>query len=272
MTEILNQSTAARRKPPWIRVKAPTSQGYHETRRLMRAKRLHTVCEEAACPNIGECWQQGHATVMILGDTCTRACAFCNVKTGLPRAVDPEEPRASRRGALRSRPQAHRDHLGRSRRPAGRRRVPVRALHRGDPCELARDHDRDPDARLPAQGRGGREDRRRRSRRLQPQPRDRAAALSHRAAGRALLPLAAPARPGQGAGPRDVHQVRPDGRARRGEARDPSGDGRHALGRRRFSHDRAVPAADAAPSSRWRASSPPRSSRTMRGWRAPRGS
>jgi lipoic acid synthetase len=58
----------------------------------MRAKRLHTVCEEAACPNIGECWQQGHATVMILGEVCTRACAFCNVKTGLPRAVDPEEP------------------------------------------------------------------------------------------------------------------------------------------------------------------------------------
>jgi lipoyl synthase len=91
-TTVLDRSQM-QRKPPWIRVKAPTSQGYHETRRLMRAKRLHTVCEEAACPNIGECWQQGHATVMILGDTCTRACAFCNVKTGLPRAVDPEEPR-----------------------------------------------------------------------------------------------------------------------------------------------------------------------------------
>jgi lipoic acid synthetase len=80
------------RKPAWIRVRAPTSPAYHETRRLMREKRLHTVCEEAACPNIGECWQQKHATVMILGDTCTRACAFCNVKTGLPRPVDPEEP------------------------------------------------------------------------------------------------------------------------------------------------------------------------------------
>jgi len=91
-TTVLDRSQM-RRKPPWIRVKAPTSQGYHETRRLMRAKRLHTVCEEAACPNIGECWQQGHATVMILGDTCTRACAFCNVKTGLPRPVDPDEPR-----------------------------------------------------------------------------------------------------------------------------------------------------------------------------------
>ena len=80
------------RKPAWIRVKAPTSAGYHDTRKLMREKGLHTVCEEAACPNIGECWTQKHATVMILGDTCTRACAFCNVKTGMPLAVDPHEP------------------------------------------------------------------------------------------------------------------------------------------------------------------------------------
>jgi lipoic acid synthetase len=95
MSEILNQSTSTgvRRKPPWIRVRAPSSAGYHDTRRLMRAKRLHTVCEEAACPNIGECWTQGHATVMILGEVCTRACAFCNVKTGMPRPVDPDEPR-----------------------------------------------------------------------------------------------------------------------------------------------------------------------------------
>jgi lipoic acid synthetase len=95
MTEILDRtsSTGSGRKPPWIRVRAPTSAGYHDTRRLMRAKRLHTVCEEAACPNIGECWTQGHATVMILGEVCTRACAFCNVRTGRPRPVDPDEPR-----------------------------------------------------------------------------------------------------------------------------------------------------------------------------------
>src|SRR5947199_9591813 len=80
------------RKPDWIRVKAPVSEGYHATRRLMRDLNLATVCEEAACPNIGECWTKKHATVMILGDTCTRACAFCNVKTGMPRAVDPLEP------------------------------------------------------------------------------------------------------------------------------------------------------------------------------------
>jgi lipoic acid synthetase len=80
------------RKPDWIRVKAPVSEGYAQTRKLMRSLNLATVCEEAACPNIGECWTKKHATVMILGDTCTRACAFCNVKTGMPRAVDPLEP------------------------------------------------------------------------------------------------------------------------------------------------------------------------------------
>ncbi len=80
------------RKPDWIRVKAPTSAGYHETRKLMRDNNLHTVCEEAACPNIGECWSAKHATVMILGDICTRACAFCNVATGKPGRVDPMEP------------------------------------------------------------------------------------------------------------------------------------------------------------------------------------
>ena len=79
-------------KPDWIRVKAPVSQGFKDTRDLMRAQKLNTVCEEAACPNIGECWSKGHATVMILGDTCTRACAFCNIKTGIPNKVDPEEP------------------------------------------------------------------------------------------------------------------------------------------------------------------------------------
>lgn len=80
------------RKPDWIRVKAPTSKGFAETRAIVRAKNLHTVCEEAACPNIGECWTKKHATMMIMGDTCTRACAFCNVKTGLPAALDAAEP------------------------------------------------------------------------------------------------------------------------------------------------------------------------------------
>jgi len=79
-------------KPAWIRVKAPTSPVYHETKALMRGLNLTTVCEEAACPNIGECWAKRHATMMILGSVCTRACAFCNVATGLPDKLDPHEP------------------------------------------------------------------------------------------------------------------------------------------------------------------------------------
>lgn len=79
-------------KPDWIKVKAPVSKEYHETVEIVRSLKLNTVCEEAACPNIGECWQKKHATFMILGDTCTRACAFCNVKTGKPNIVNPQEP------------------------------------------------------------------------------------------------------------------------------------------------------------------------------------
>jgi lipoic acid synthetase len=83
--------TPLMRKPDWIRVKAPVSKGYAETKSIIRAHGLHTVCEEAGCPNIGECWTKRHATMMIMGDTCTRACAFCNVRTGLPEPLDPAE-------------------------------------------------------------------------------------------------------------------------------------------------------------------------------------
>jgi len=80
------------RKPAWIRVKAPNHPVYHETKAVVRENRLVTVCEEAACPNIGECWSLRHATMMIMGATCTRACAFCNVRTGMPDALDDDEP------------------------------------------------------------------------------------------------------------------------------------------------------------------------------------
>jgi lipoic acid synthetase len=79
-------------KPPWLRVRAPGSAGYSETRQIVKSHGLVTVCEEAACPNIGECWTQSHATMMIMGETCTRACAFCNVATGKPLALEPTEP------------------------------------------------------------------------------------------------------------------------------------------------------------------------------------
>ncbi len=89
---VLSKVEGRVRKPDWIRVKAPVGSAFAETKAMMRRLNLVTVCEEAACPNIGECWTKKHATVMILGDTCTRACAFCNVKTGMPRAVDRQEP------------------------------------------------------------------------------------------------------------------------------------------------------------------------------------
>ena len=85
-------SPSGLRKPEWIRVKAPQSPEYFVTRDIIKEHKVHTVCEEAACPNVGECWAQRHATMMIMGDTCTRACGFCNVKTGLPDALDPFEP------------------------------------------------------------------------------------------------------------------------------------------------------------------------------------
>jgi lipoic acid synthetase len=85
--------TPVLRKPEWLRVRAPGSGQYNETKSIVRENRLHTVCEEAACPNIGECWSQKHATMMIMGEICTRACAFCNVTTGLPTQLDPDEPR-----------------------------------------------------------------------------------------------------------------------------------------------------------------------------------
>ncbi|TDH36215.1 lipoyl synthase [Pseudohoeflea suaedae] len=84
--------TEIKRKPEWIRVKAPTSQGYKDTRKIVKENNLVTVCEEAGCPNIGECWDKKHATFMIMGEICTRACAFCNVITGRPNALDAEEP------------------------------------------------------------------------------------------------------------------------------------------------------------------------------------
>jgi len=84
-----NESAA---KPSWIRVRAPSSEGYRATRAVIEEHGLSTVCQEAGCPNVGECWSQGHATMMIMGETCTRACSFCNVATGKPDALDPFEP------------------------------------------------------------------------------------------------------------------------------------------------------------------------------------
>ena len=117
------------RKPDWIRVRAPGSPEWAETRDIVRENKLVTVCEEAGCPNIGECWSKKHATFMILGDTCTRACAFCNVKTGLPGAVDAERAGARRRRRREDGAEARRGHLGRPRRSRRRRGRALRRRH-----------------------------------------------------------------------------------------------------------------------------------------------
>ncbi|CAN0593258.1 unnamed protein product, partial [Laminaria digitata] len=87
------QHLAPKKKPDWLRAKLPGGEGFKKTRANIHTHKLHTVCEEAACPNMGECWARGVATIMILGDTCTRACGFCNVKTGRPQPLDKDEPR-----------------------------------------------------------------------------------------------------------------------------------------------------------------------------------
>ncbi|HEY5238156.1 MAG TPA: lipoyl synthase, partial [Rhizomicrobium sp.] len=112
------------RKPEWIRVRAPVSREYAETRAIVREHNLHTVCEEAACPNIGECWTHRHATMMIMGDTCTRACGFCNVKTGLPGALDADEP----------------DNVGRAVAKLGLKHVVVTSVDRDDLADGGAEH------------------------------------------------------------------------------------------------------------------------------------
>ena len=207
------------RKPAWIRVKAPTHPIYHETRALMRENRLVTVCEEAACPNIGECWSQRHATMMIMGDTCTRACSFCNVRTGQPGALDADEP-ARVADAVARLGLAHvvitsvdRDDLPDGGAGAFRRRDPRH------PRRRAGHHHRGADAGFPAQA-GRRRDRGRGSAgRVQPQSRNRAAALPDDPPRRALLPVASPAGHGEAARTCDLHQIRPDGRPRGGARR-----------------------------------------------------
>ena len=112
------------KKPDWIRVKAPVSKGYADTHAIMRANGLVTVCEEAGCPNIGECWDKKHATFMIMGDTCTRACAFCNVKTGLPNALDATEP----------------DHVGQATAKLGLAHIVVTSVDRDDLADGGAEH------------------------------------------------------------------------------------------------------------------------------------
>ena len=192
--------TPVQRKPAWIRVKAPGSAGYAGTARIVRENSLHTVCEEASCPNIGECWEKRHATMMIMGDTCTRACAFCNVKTGMPGSLDEAEPQhvAEAVAALGLEhvvvTSVDRDDLADG--GAAHFAATIRAIRAAAPATTIEVLTPDFPRQRPARNRDRGE-----ARRVQPQSRNRALALSHRQAGCALFPLAAALAARQGAGP-----------------------------------------------------------------------
>ena len=253
------------RKPPWFKVPLPSGPRYQALAQLIKDENLHTVCQEAACPNVGECWDRGTATFMILGDTCTRRCGFCNVTTGKPTWNDPLEParvaRTIARMGLRHAviTSVDRDDLpdyGAGIWAATIRQVRAQAPDcqvevltpdfRGQEMPLARVH-------------------RRAARRLQPQPRGRAAALPAGPPRLALGALAARAAQRQGARRgRSRHEVRPDGRARR----DARGDGRRvrgpARGRRPGADRRPVPAPDRPTTCRSSATGTRTSSRSSR--------
>ena len=237
-------STALRRHPDWIRSRLPSGENYHELKGLLRGLALNTVCEEAHCPNIGECWDQRTATIMILGDTCTRACGFCAVKTGRPTWFDDDEPRrvAEAIGGLGLEhvvvTSVARDDL-----PDGGASVFAETI-RADARDIARDGHRGPDPGLQrhrcaaARGDG------RPARHPQPQPRDRPATPEARSQARALGAQPRRPRPGQVDGARDrlsgPHQELADGRSRRDARRADRGVRGAARGRLRHPDHRAV--------------------------------
>ena len=258
---------APRRHPDWIKARIPSGETYQEVRRLLHGLSLHTVCEEAHCPNMGECWDQRTATIMILGDTCTRACGFCAVKTGKPLDPRPRRAAARGRGDPRPRPRSRRGH---QRGPRRSRRRRSGHLRRDDPPAARRlpGHGRrGPDPRLQRRGRAAADGHGGRAGHPQPQRRDgRAAAEAGPEAG-SLRSVARGPGAGQGvrapksagaAGARGgPHQVVDHGRA----GRDPAGAApdvrRPARGRLRHPDDRPVPAALAGASA-GRALLPPR--------------
>ena len=142
-------SVLASRSRTWLKVRAPGSENYLRLKGVMKELKLHTVCEEARCPNIGECWHHGTATFMILGDVCTRACAYCAVAHGKPHELDRAEPARVADAIERMALQLRGHHLGRSRRPRRRRRVHLRGDHPRDPRARPRLPHRGADSRLP---------------------------------------------------------------------------------------------------------------------------
>ena len=167
------------KKPDWIRVRAASSPRFAEIKQILREHNLHTVCEEASCPNIGECFSKGTATFMIMGDICTRRCPFCDVGHGRPLPLDADEPANLAPHDRGARAALRRDHERRSRRPARRRRAAFRRLHPRGARAFAGHADRSARPRFsrPARPRA-RHPRRGAARRHEPQSRDGAAALS----------------------------------------------------------------------------------------------
>ncbi len=137
------------KKPDWIRVRAPSSPRFYEIKKILREHNLHTVCEEASCPNIGECFGKGTATFMIMGDICTRRCPFCDVGHGRPLPLDPDGAGKSRAHHRRAGTEIRRGHQRRSRRSARRRRAAFRRLHPRGAHALSVDANRGAGARLP---------------------------------------------------------------------------------------------------------------------------
>ena len=247
----VSRSASTPKRPEWMRVRARFDDEYRELKQLVRDLDLHTVCEEAGCPNIYECWADRTATFMILGDRCTRACGFCQVDTRKPLALDADEPRAGRRRGADARARARGHHLRGARRPARRRRG--RSSRRRSTRSAPRSpgtRGRGADPRLQGRRRRARRDLRGAARRAEPQPRDGGAPAARGAAVGRLRPVARACWPG----PRTPGSSTKSGLILgMGETDDEvrGRDRRPAQRRRRHADDRPVPAAvGAAPAGR----------------------
>ena len=222
-------------RPQWLRAPAPGGENYRDLKELIGRLRLHTVCESAACPNVGECWNHRTATFMILGNVCTRRCGFCAVEKGAPLPVDYDEPqRVAAAVEAMGLKFAVITSVNRDDR-AGRRRGTVRPDHPRHPRARSRLRHRGADAGLSGQARGRRDGDGSRAGRVQPQHRNRAEAVPPGAAGRALRALARRAGSRQARGARHADEIRPDAGPGRDHGGGARGDARPARARRRAS-------------------------------------
>ena len=242
--EARNAETPIERKPPWIKVKAKMGPEYTQLRGLVQREGLHTVCQEAGCPNIYECWEDREATFLIGGDQCTRRCDFCQIDTGKPAEFDADEPRRVGESRRHDGPAVRHRHRRRPRRPARRRRLALRRDRPPDPRAAARLRRRAADPRLQRRARAARRGLRRPPRGARAQRRD---GPPHLQADPPRLPLRAlPRRDHPGPRRRPGHQEQPDPGHGRGTRRGLPGPARPARRRLRADHHHPVPAAHPA--------------------------